>query len=193
MKTALVLILFAVGYRLVAAFNPEMANFSPLMALAFCGAVYFTDKRLWLVPFAALALSDLFLNWHYAQMGYGWEVAGMLTRTACFAAALGLGWLVSRRKNWLNLFSGCLAGSLLFYFATNTVSWAVDPFYMKSAAGWWQAMTVGHPTFPPTLYFFRNTLIGDLLFTGLFALALEYAALKARQPSLLRTATVRIA
>lgn len=31
-----------------------------------------------------------------------------------------------------------------------------------------QAMAVGHPEFPPTLWFFRNTLVGDLLFTGLF-------------------------
>jgi hypothetical protein len=58
--------------------------------------------------------------------------------------------------------------------------------YVKTAAGWWQAITVGRPEFPPTLFFFRNTLLSDLLFTGIFAQVMEYAAYRAGQPSLLR-------
>jgi hypothetical protein len=46
-------------------------------------------------------------------------------------------------------------------------------------------MTVGLPGFPPTLYFFRNSLVSDLLFTGVFALVMESRALKSGQPSLL--------
>jgi len=45
---------------------------------------------------------------------------------------------------------------------------------------------VGRPEFPPTWMFFRNTLVSDLLFTGLFALTLELAARRAGRPSLLR-------
>jgi len=186
MLLALALLLSAALYRIVALWNPGLVNFSPLMALAFCGAVYFRSARLWLVPFVALSLSDLYINHYYAaQMGYAWDGVGAVTRTACFAAALGLGLIVARRKNWLNLFSGALGGSVLFYLATNTVSWATDAFYARTAAGWWQAMTVGHPEFAPTLFFFRNTLVSDLLFTGLFALVMEYAALRAGRPSLL--------
>ena len=48
-----------------------------------------------------------------------------------------------------------------------------DVAYLPNAAGWWQAMTVGLPGFPPTLVFFRNSLVSDLLFTGLFAGAME--------------------
>lgn len=186
MRFALVLILLAVAWRIVAAFAPELGNFSPLMALTFCGAVYFRDKRLWLVPFLALSLSDLWLNWHYASaMHYGWSLGGALVRTACFAAGLGLGALVAQRKNWLNLFAGALGASLLFYFVTNTQAWFGDVFYPKTFAGWWQAMTIGHPEFPPTLLFFRNTLLSDLLFTGLFALAMELAARRRGEASLL--------
>jgi hypothetical protein len=32
---------------------------------------------------------------------------------------------------------------------------------------------MGHPEYPSTLWFFRNTLLGDLLFTGLFVAATE--------------------
>ncbi len=186
MRSALVLIFLAIAWRIAAAFAPELGNFSPLMALTFCGAVYFRDKRLWLVPFLALSLSDLWLNWHYASaLHYGWSLGGALVRTACFAAGLGFGALVAGRKNWMTLLGGALGASLLFYFATNTQAWFGDAFYPKTLAGWWQAMTVGHPEFPPTLLFFRNTLLSDLFFTGLFALAMELAARQRGEESLL--------
>ena len=194
MRTALALILLATGYRIVAAWNPALVNFSPLMALTFCGAVYFRNRWLWLVPFFALSASDLYLDrYHATQFGYTWDFGGVLVRTLCFAAALALGWMVARRKNWLTLLAGCLGGSLLFYFATNTASFLGDAFYAKTPAGWWQAMTVGHPEFPPTLFFFRNTLVSDLLFTAVFAVAMEWAALRAGKPSLLKVRAARVA
>lgn len=192
MKTAIALILMAAGWRLAAAGHPELGNFSPLMALAFCGAAYFRNRWLWLVPFVALSASDLCLDRHYAEVyGYTWDLGGVLVRTLCFAAALALGWMVAQRKNWLTLLGGCLGGSLLFYFATNTSAFLGDAYYAKTIAGWWQAMTVGHPEFPPTIYFFRNTLASDLIFTGLFSLAMEWAALRAGRPNLLRGAQPR--
>jgi hypothetical protein len=112
-------------------------------------------------------------------------MAGGALRIACFAAALGIGVLVSRRRNWLNLMGGALAGSVLFYLVTNTASWFGDPAYAKDAAGWWQALTVGQPQYYPTIFFFRNSLASDLLFTGCFALAMEYASLRKGEPSLL--------
>ena len=187
MIIALFLIVLAAGYRVVAAWDPALANFAPLMALTFCGGVYFRDRRLWLVPFVALVLSDLYLDYYYAtQFAYHWTIGGAVIRAACFAAALGLGRLVAQRKNWLNLFSGALGGAVIFYLVTNTHSWWFDLSYAKSAAGWWQAMTVGHPEFPPTLLFFRNSLASDLFFTAAFVGVMEYRALRLAQPSLLR-------
>ena len=194
MRTALALILLATGYRIVAAWNPELVNFSPLMALAFCGAVYFRNRWMWLVPFVALSASDLYLDhYHATHFGYTWDLGGVLVRTTCFAAALALGWMVARRRSWLSLLAGCLAGSLLFYLATNTASFLGDAFYAKTLAGWWQALTVGHPEFPPTLLFFRNSLGSDLLFTAVFALVMEWAAARDGRPSLLRGRTARAA
>jgi hypothetical protein len=194
MRTAVALILLATGYRIVAAWNPELVNFSPLMALTFCGAVYFRSRWMWLVPFVALSASDIYLDhYHATQFGYTWDLGGVLVRTLCFAAALVLGWMVSRRKNWLGLFAGCLGGSLLFYLATNTAAFLGDAYYAKTLAGWWQAMTTGHPEFQPTLFFFRNTLASDLLFTGVFVVAMEWAALRAGQNSLLKRGDARTA
>ena len=189
MLPAVVLILLTVGYRVLSVHNTELANFSPLMALAICGAVYLKPRGWWAVPFAALFASDLWINHVYlTQYGYGYGSAQMAVRIGCFAAALGIGLIVAQRKSWLALATGTLGGALLFYLATNTASWAGDVAYAKSAAGWWQGMTVGHPEFPPTLYFLRNSLVSDLLSTSAFALVMEGRALKAGQPSLLARA-----
>jgi hypothetical protein len=186
MRIALVLILLATAYRLLPTMDLSLANFSPLMAIAFCGAVYFRNRVMWLVPFAALVLSDLYINQFYArEFGFHWNLEGFVARTACFAAALGLGWVVSHRRSWLSLLNGSLLGALIFYVVTNTQSWFSDPFYAKSLAGWWQALTIGHPEFPPTIYFFRNTLFGDLMFTGVFAGIMEWLAQRKGEPSLL--------
>jgi hypothetical protein len=186
MALALFLILGSAAWRIAGVHVPEMSNFAPLMALTFCGAVYFRDRRLWLVPFAALLLSDLYIDWHYAShLGYTWGAGDAVIRLGCFAAGLGLGRLVAARPSRLNLFSGALGGSLLFYLVTNSAVWAGDPFYAKTAAGWWQAMTIGHPEFPPTLVFFRNTLLSDLGFTAAFVAAVEWSARRAGQPGLL--------
>ena len=186
MPFALALIALSVAWRIAALALPALANFAPLMALTFFGAVYFRDKRLWLVPFAALTLSDLYIDHHYATtLGYDWSVGGAVLRATCFAAAIGFGVMVARQRSWLNLLSGAVSGSVFFYLVTNTASWLADVAYRHNAAGWWQAMTVGHPGFPPTLWFFRNTLVSDLVFTGAFAVTMEFAALRAGRASLL--------
>jgi hypothetical protein len=186
MPVALLLIVLATLYRLLPTMDMTLSNISPVMAIAFCGAVYFRDKRLWAVPFLALSLSDFYINWFYAkEYGYTWPISGVVARTACFAVAILLGAWVAKRKSWLNLLNGALLGALVFYLVTNTQSWAADPFYAKTVTGWWQALTVGHPEYPPTVLFFRNTLFGDLMFTGLFAGLMEWLAHRKGEPSLL--------
>lgn len=186
MPLAIALIVLSIAWRIVALYIPALSNFAPLMALTFCGAVYFRDKRLWLVPFVALVLSDLYIDHFYATtLHYEWSIGGAALRAACFAAAIGFGVMVSRQRTWLNILSGTIGGSLFFYLVTNTASWIGDVAYAHNFAGWWQAMTVGHPEFPPTVWFFRNTLISDLVFTGAFVVAMEYAALRNGRESLL--------
>src|SRR6185312_2619574 len=89
---AILLILLAAGWRALAVHAPELGNFCPLVAVAFCGGVYFRNRWLWAIPFAALALSDLYLDHYYlAEFHYAFTLSGALLRLGCFAAALGLG------------------------------------------------------------------------------------------------------
>src|SRR5438093_4311225 len=115
---AVVVLVAAAGWRLLAIHMPALSNFAPLMALTYCAAVYFRDRRVWLLPFAALTISDLYLDHHYAATyGETWVWPSVAVRLACFALALPIGRFVAQRKNWQNLLSGSLAGSLLLYFA----------------------------------------------------------------------------
>jgi hypothetical protein len=186
MPFAILALVLAAGWRVFTLYVPALSNFSPVMALAFCAGAYSASRWMRLAPFAALVASDLYINHYYATVfHYEWSVSVAALRILCFAAGLGIGILVSRRRNWVNLLGGALSGSVLFYLVTNTASWRVDMGYAHDAAGWWQAMTVGHPQYYPTLFFFRNTLVSDLLFTACFALAMEYASLRRGSPSLL--------
>lgn len=183
---AIALIVAAAAWRMIGAQVPDLANFSPVMALAFCGGVYFRDRRMWLVPFAALAASDFFIDRYYAaQFHYAWTLGPAAVRLLCFAAGLAIGRVVSARRSWLALAGGALGSSILFFLVTNTVSWMGDAGYAGGAAGWWQAMTVGHPQYAPTFHFFRNTLVSDLAFTALFGLAMEHLAWRRGERSLL--------
>lgn len=186
MYAAVVLIIIATISRFLPTIDPSLSNFSPVMAIAFCGAVYFRNRWMWLIPFLALGMSDAYLNHYYVkEYGFSWPVSGFIARTACFGVALLIGAWVAKHKSWLNLLNGALLGALVFYVVTNTQAWAADHFYVKTPAGWWQALTVGHPEYPPTVFFFRNTLFGDLMFTGLFAGVLEWLAHRRGEPSLL--------
>jgi len=186
MPVAIILILIATLYRLLPTLDLGFSNFSPIMAISFCGAVYFRNRWMWLIPFVALGLSDFYINSYYVkEYGFTWPVSGFIARTACFALALLVGAWVAQRKSWLNLLNGSLISAFVFYIVTNTQSWAADAFYAKTLAGWWQALTVGHPEYPPTIFFFRNTLLGDVMFTGLFCGIMEWIAHRKEEPSLL--------
>ena len=53
-------------------------------------------------------------------------------------------------------------------FANNTLVWAGAREYPQSAAGWWQALTVGLPGYLPSYVFFRNGLVSDALYSMVF-------------------------
>ena len=107
MPLAIVLIVLATLYRLLPTMDLSLSNFTPVMAIAFCGAVYFRNRWMWLIPFVALSVSDVYINHFYAkEYGYTWPLSGLIARTACFGAALLLGAYVARRKSWLSLLNG---------------------------------------------------------------------------------------
>lgn len=141
-------------------------NFSAAYALAFCSGVYFTRGMAWWLPLATLVVTDALMNvlyYHVAPLD-----AYMLVNYAAYAGIIGMGQRFSPRARWLNLVAGSLLGAVLFYLVTNTAAWLQNPEYVKTLAGWIQALTTGTPLHPPTWMFFWKTLLSSGLFTGLF-------------------------
>ena len=178
MIPALILILAAVVYRIVTGVaiisgSTWLSNFAPLAAIALCGAVYFPARLKFALPLAALFLSDIVLNMHYSAPLLAPEIV-------CRYFALGLvGWIglaVANNPSWKTLLPASLAGSTLFYVITNVFSWLSEPGYVKNFAGLIQALTIGLPQYSatPTWMFFRNSVVSDLLFTGLFVLCMNF-------------------
>jgi hypothetical protein len=172
---ALLMLALALTRLLVGVLPP---SFSPLYAIAFCGAVYFSGRLAWWVPLGTLLVTDVVLNlFIYERPAFGWF---MLINYLAFATIILLGRRFKPGDAWLKLLSGGLLGAVLFYLITNSASWLTNPAYAKTLAGWWQALTTGEPGYPPTWMFFKNILLSGGLFTGLFAGAMKLA--EAQEP-----------
>jgi len=156
-------------------------NFSAFYALAFCAGSFFPANIKWWLPLLTLVVSDLALYlYYYFGMGINAFQWTQLINYAAFLAIVWFGTRFSPRSSFLRLLSGGIIGAILFYFITNTASWLFNPFhnpeYTKDLAGWLIALTKGTAGHPPTIEFFRNTLLSGGLFTGLFAGAMKLSA-----------------
>jgi hypothetical protein len=84
-----------------------------------------------------------------------------------------IGLVVRKRKNPATVILGSLAGSIVFYLVTNWAVWAFGTMYAPNFGGLLESYVRAIP-------FFRNTLLGDLVFTGLLFGAYEAIRLFAR-------------
>lgn len=178
MIPALLLILSAIGYRIVTGLFAQpgsmgLLNFAPLAAIALCAAAYFPARYKFTVPIIALLISDVVLNIHY---GFSLRSPFVLSHYLGFVLVGCLGLVLQNRRSMKTLLPASIAGSLIFYVVTNSVSWFFDPGYVKNFAGLIQALTVGLPQYSatPTWMFFRNSVVSDLLFTGFFVLCMNF-------------------
>jgi hypothetical protein len=127
-----------------------------------------------------LLVSDFALNvFHYHQPFFTLDI---LPRYIVLALVTALGFALRGRANVVRLLGASVVGSVLFFAITNTGSWLHEDAYAKTLAGWIQAMTTGLPGYPPTLWFFRNSLVSDVLFTLLFAVCMSVTAKKESAP-----------
>lgn len=130
---------------------PYIPNFAPIGALALFGGVYLKKKYALILPLSAMIISDLFIGFHNLIF-FTW---------GSFVLIGIIGWIVKKRKNLLTVISGSLAGSILFYLVTNFAVWAFTPLYEKTGSGLIQCYIMAIP-------FFRNTVLGDLFYIGVF-------------------------
>jgi hypothetical protein len=159
-------IVLLAGFRVLrAAYLPELPNFSPVSAMAVCGAFLIPGVLGWLIPLGALMVSDLLLA---VVLGYPALGGAQLVVWGTILALVGFARLAGRGGfSPVRYFGSVLGGGLIFYLLTNTASWIANPAYPRGLGGLWMSLTTGLPGFPPTWMFFRNSLVSDFLFAVL--------------------------
>jgi len=158
-----VLILIAAASRLL----PHPPNFAPVAAIGLFAGATLGRRTAWLVPFAALLLSDLVLGFYHPVTMF-WNYAGF---GACLL--LGSGLLASSRTI-ARLGAATLTSSLAFFALSNFGMWA-SGYYPRTGAGLLECYTAALP-------FLRNTVVSDVVYTGaLFGSLWAFAQLRARR------------
>jgi hypothetical protein len=141
----------------VVRFIPHPWTFTPVAAsLLFFGA---RGSRRWLwVPFVLLAASDVILTKFVYVMPFSWD---HFVTWGYYAAILWLGTRLGKNAKPLSLVAASLASSVSFFLLSNFAVWACWNMYSRNLSGLMTSYTLGLP-------FFRQAVMGDLLFTAAF-------------------------
>jgi hypothetical protein len=153
-------------------FIPHWPNFTPIAAMALFGGAYFGRKHLaFLIPFAAMFLSDLILGFHKDM----WAVY------FAFGFTVFIGMLLKRNIRVINILTASLVSSSLFFLLTNFAAWLSNPMYPQNFNGLMASYLAGLAFFNDGSFgisFFLNEMAGSLfysvLFFGSFALARKW-------------------
>ena len=143
------LVALAVSLRMI----PHPANFAPIAALALFGGVYLGRNYAFILPVVAMLISDFFIGF------YSLPVMTFVYGSFLLVGVMAL-WL-RQHKKWYWTLTVTLAGSILFYLATNWAVWAFGVLYPHTLSGLMQSYTMALP-------FFRGTLLGDLFYVTAF-------------------------
>ncbi len=163
----LTVIIAGAAFRLI----PHWPNFTPIAAMALFGGTYFNKKYLaFLIPMAALFISDMLLGFH----------SYMIAVYLSFAIIVVFGMMLKNRVKIGSLLLASVSSSVLFFVITNFAVWIGSPFYPQNFAGLLESYTAGLP-------FLNNGVLGDLfyntLFFGAFYLAQQRFPVLAKIPT----------
>ena len=145
----LVFILFAAATRVL----PHPPNLTAMTAMALFGGAYFADRRwAFAAPLLALLLSDLLLGFYpHMEIPY----LGFV-----LVVCIGLG--LQKQRTAGRIFAATLLSSVMFFVLTNFGAWLLgtEMPYPKTLDGLMACYVNALP-------FFRNALLGDLIYTAL--------------------------
>ena len=130
---------------------PHPPNFTPVGALALFGGACLADRRLaFLVPLAAMLLSDLVLGLH----------RGMPVTYLCFALIVCVGLRLRCHRRPLPVATAAVVSALLFYFVSNFSVWSRGKLYPLTLDGLAACYVAALP-------FLQNMLLGNLVYAAL--------------------------
>ena len=134
---------------------PHIPNVTPITAVALFSGVYFTNKKYaFIIPLTAMLLSDMVLGFSSISL-------------FVYAAFILVGFIgIASKKMTVKTI---LLSSISFFVITNFGVWLLA--YPKSLNGLLECYTLAIP-------FFRNSLIGDFVFSGILYYGFEFVSKK---------------
>lgn len=158
MKKYLILVIALAAYGVFARLMPHSPNFVPITALALVGGLYLPRKVAYIVPMAAMLVSDLFIGFYHPLI--------MVSVYGCLLLATYMGTWAKQHKNVGTIIAITFASSIAFYLVTNTMVWAFGALYPRTLAGLLESYTLALP-------FFRNSLLSDFFYTSVLVGGIE--------------------
>lgn len=161
-KTSLFVVISIIIAGALFRFIPHWPNFTPIAAMALFGGAYLGRKYLaFIIPFAAMFLSDLLLGLH----------PGMWAVYLAFGITVMIGTQIRKNPRFANIFGASIASSVIFFMLTNFAAWLASPFYPQTFAGLMQSYIAGLAFMnngSMGISFFLNEVIGGLFYNGIF-------------------------
>ncbi len=147
-------VMFITALILVAALSrliPHPWNFSPIESIALFGGAVFANRRAaFLIPLAALFISDVIIGFHNLM----WLVYG------CMIITTLLGRVMQNKVNASRIAGFGLLSAVIFFVATNLAVWLGSGMYPLNTAGLSQCFIAAIP-------FFKNQLAGVAVYSSL--------------------------
>lgn len=149
------LILVALG--VLSRLSPHPANMTAIGGLALLSGAKFSPVKALAIIFFSMFISDIFKGFHPVM----WATYGSLALTII------IGWSI-RKSNTIPVVAGAtLISSFLFFLITNFAVWVIPgSMYPKTITGLMESYVMALP-------FFRNSIIGDILYTTIFFVGYE--------------------
>ncbi|MDO8752199.1 MAG: hypothetical protein Q7J22_01415 [Candidatus Wolfebacteria bacterium] len=154
---------------------PHPPNMAAVGALALFAGAHGKSKWYILAPLLVMALTDPILGFYEGGIMAG--VYGSLLLMGI------LGWWVKKHVSGHRVLAAGVAGEILFFLITNWAVWAFSPMYAKTLGGLLESYLLALP-------FFRNSLAGTLVYTGIFFGVYELAKSHQRTPQTAKTAEI---
>lgn len=156
----IVLAILLIAVIVISRLLPHAYNLVPVGAIIMLASIYQGRKFAWIVGLSGMLIGDLWLGFY--QAGIMLAVYGSLLLIT-FANNY-----LRNNRSVLNIVSLALMSGLAFFLITNFAVWLFTDMYSKDLSGLSLAYYYALP-------FFRNTLIGNVGYSLVGYLALEYS------------------
>jgi hypothetical protein len=129
-----------------------MWNTTPVTAIILFASVYLGGRYSFGALFAIMLAADMFLGFYQWQM--------MVAVYGSLGIAALIGFMMRKNVTASRVLFAALGSSVVFFIITNWAVWQFGTMYAHSLAGLLESYTMALP-------FFRNSLIGDVLYTAM--------------------------